>query len=218
MFQHATAFSASPAPAKAESGYPAWRASMEKTVSRMQGEPRTAGPIPSFGRMVNANTVVAQSYAPSHADPAQATGLAYETAPNNDEYTFEDLVDMINPLHHVPVIGNIYRKLTGDTIKPMSNIIGGGVFGGPIGAIGSTINTLVKSTTGKDIAENALAIAGFETTGDTAKPKIAYDIQDDKLANANSNHSNADAIKAYTTADGHRNFSARSNSQTSWNI
>lgn len=51
-----------------------------------------------------------------------------------DGLTFADVLDMINPLHHIPLIGSIYRKLTGDTIDPAIRIAGGALFGGPIGA------------------------------------------------------------------------------------
>lgn len=49
-------------------------------------------------------------------------------------FGFLDLIDVVNPLHHIPVIGRIYRKLSGDTINPVMRIGGGALFGGPLGA------------------------------------------------------------------------------------
>jgi hypothetical protein len=165
---------------KPDAAYKSWQNSMGKAVMRLDPEARTAGPIPNFGTMVHQTALAAQAanaYAPGDAaSGANAKpDIAYKDE-QSDEYTFGDLIDIINPLQHLPVIGTLYRKFTGDTIKPMSNIIGGAVFGGPIGVVSSTINVAVKSTTGKDIAENAFAMAGFDvTTGGGKKPVISYD-------------------------------------------
>jgi len=52
----------------------------------------------------------------------------------DDGLTFGDVLDVINPLHHIPLVGNVYRKLSGDTIAPAARIGGGALFGGPLGA------------------------------------------------------------------------------------
>ena len=49
-------------------------------------------------------------------------------------FGFLDLIDVVNPLHHIPVVGHIYRKLSGDSINPAMRIGGGALFGGPLGA------------------------------------------------------------------------------------
>ena len=46
--------------------------------------------------------------------------------------SFSDIVDMANPLHHIPVLGSIYRHITGDQIAPVPRITGGSIFFGPI--------------------------------------------------------------------------------------
>ena len=46
-----------------------------------------------------------------------------------DGFTFGDLLDLINPLQHLPVISTLYRKLTGDEIAPAPRLLGGGLFG-----------------------------------------------------------------------------------------
>lgn len=93
-----------------------------------------------------------------------ALSLSADTAtdkPAQDEsFGFLDVIDMINPLQHIPLIGTAYRALTGDTIKPISQIIGGAAFGGFIGAAGGLANAIVQEETGKDIGDNLL---GFVT-------------------------------------------------------
>jgi len=49
--------------------------------------------------------------------------------------TFADLLDIINPLQHIPVISTIYRAITGDEIGLGSRLVGGALFGGPAGFI-----------------------------------------------------------------------------------
>lgn len=74
-----------------------------------------------------------------------------------DGLTFGDIIDVINPLQHIPVISTIYRNLTGDELSPAARIAGGALFGGPIGFVASAANTAVLAFSGKDIGENITA-------------------------------------------------------------
>ena len=205
-----------------DQGYKSWQSSVGKTVMRLDPEARTAGPIPTFGRMVHDNVVASQSYAPAGNTVSNGTpDIAYESS--DKDYSFGDVIDMINPLQHLPVIGTLYRKFTGDTIKPMSDIIGGAIFGGPVGAVASTMNAVVKSTTGKDIAENAFAFAGFDVSPKAkTAPMITYEnsasfASDTNVANTNYMKLVSTAADAYATADGRRNFAARNAPVEIWN-
>lgn len=75
------------------------------------------------------------------------------------EFGFGDLIDMINPLQHIPIVGHLYREATGDDIKPIAQILGGAVFGGPLGAASGLVNAVVREETGKDITGNVMALA-----------------------------------------------------------
>lgn len=214
MLEQSTAFAAT---ARDDAGYKSWQSSVNKVVMRLDPQGRTAGPIPTFGSMVHETAMAAQglgnAYAPSPGMSAESKpDIAYETAAGNDSYTFDDIIDMINPLQHLPVIGTIYRKLTGDTIKGMSTIIGGTIFGGPIGAVASTANVIVKDRTGKDIADNALSMAGFGSSpaAPVRNNDIVYDVAEkDNLA--------ATALYSRAAADGRKNFSAPRAAAFSWN-
>ena len=67
------------------------------------------------------------------------TGSFAENLAQADEkgasFGFGDLVDMVNPLHHIPLVSNLYESTTGDTIGAIAKIVGGAIFGGPIGAL-----------------------------------------------------------------------------------
>lgn len=79
----------------------------------------------------------------------------------NDDFfgSFADVLDTINPLQHIPVISTAYRELTGDTLSAGARIIGGGLFGGPIGLFASIIGSIVEGETGKDVGSNLFAAA-----------------------------------------------------------
>jgi hypothetical protein len=76
----------------------------------------------------------------------------------DDGLTFGDILDVINPLQHIPVISTIYRNLTGDELSPAARIAGGALFGGPIGFVARAANTAVMAFSGKDIGENIAAV------------------------------------------------------------
>ena len=76
----------------------------------------------------------------------------------DDGLTFADIIDVINPLQHIPIISSLYRKFTGDSIDPASRIAGGSLYGGPIGAAVAIANTIFENVHGKDIGARALAL------------------------------------------------------------
>lgn len=73
-------------------------------------------------------------------------------------FTFGDVIDVVNPLHHIPLVNVAYREWTGDELHPISGIIGGALYGGPVGAVTGTVNAVSKIQTGKDMGEHAMAL------------------------------------------------------------
>ncbi len=161
-----------------DSTFSGWEIAGRRAVMRFDMNERTAGPMPSFGSFLGNAGVEVQSmknaYAPEQSMAQTAKEkIAYENT--GDDFSFNDVLDMINPLQHLPVIGMLYRNITGDQIKPMSNIIGGAVFGGPVGAVINTLDSIVRVQTGKDFAQNALSFMGFDVGSDPSpKPALDY--------------------------------------------
>ncbi|GEM_PF-3510910 len=62
-----------------------------------------------------------------------------------DGFSFDDLIDIVNPLQHIPIVSSIYRKISGDVIAPAMKIAGGALFGGPLGAAISFVTTTIQS-------------------------------------------------------------------------
>lgn len=86
----------------------------------------------------------------------------------DDGFTFEDFIDIINPFHHIPIVGTVYRNETEDTIADGPRVMGGTLFGGPIGLVSSLINVWVENETGKDMTEHVYAYFSDEGGEDEA--------------------------------------------------
>ncbi len=118
---------------------------------------------------------------------ANATQNVHNDAQNqsSESFQFSDVVDIVNPLQHLPVVSMIYRGITGDKLHPMSQIIGGALYGGPIGAVTGTANAISQMQTGKDLSAHALGLVGIgngtqQSTADKNDP-----LKNDPLAQLN---------------------------------
>jgi hypothetical protein len=73
------------------------------------------------------------------------------------ELGFADLLDVINPLQHIPVVSSLYRQISGDEIEAPARILGGTLYGGPLGFVYATSNALVAEVGGDDLGGQVLA-------------------------------------------------------------
>lgn len=75
--------------------------------------------------------------------------------------SFSDVLSVVNPLQYLPVVGTIYRAVTGDDVHPAFRIAVSGVaamlFGGPIGLAATMLMAGVDEI-----------VHGGPTTADTA--------------------------------------------------
>jgi hypothetical protein len=83
------------------------------------------------------------------ADPMASAGA-------DESLGFFDLLDIVNPLQHIPVVSTVYRQLTGDEISAPARMIGGALFLGPIGFVASAFNAIVDAVSGRDVGETVL--------------------------------------------------------------
>ncbi|MSQ67469.1 MAG: hypothetical protein EXR83_04655 [Gammaproteobacteria bacterium] len=63
-----------------------------------------------------------------------------------DGLTFADVLDVVNPLQHIPLVSTLYRRLTGDAIDPAMQLAGGALYGGPVGVALSALGLLFDAT------------------------------------------------------------------------
>lgn len=125
------------------------------------------------------------------AQPANAAEKAKDSGFwGDDGFSFGDIIDAINPLQHLPVIGTAYRAMTHDDLSHGSRMVGGTLFGGPIGFVISLINNAMESDTGKDIGDHILTLF----TGDEGKEEV-------QTANLAKPELNESTVKNITVAE-----------------
>jgi len=97
--------------------------------------------------------------AATSTQPAPSRPAYYdEIDPANEHYTgggviegdlsFDDLIDVLNPLQHLPIVSTVYRAITGDQIQPHARAIGSGLYGGPIGFLAAGAAMAIEEAVG----------------------------------------------------------------------
>ena len=160
----------------------------EELVYRMATNERTAGPLPEWTDSPTAKEEVLQDLAKAgvrEADiPDSAMAYAGRVIPKPSKpFSPVDFLDIVNPLQHIPIVNKIYRGLTGDTIHPVTQIAGGTLYGGALGAAGSALNAAVEYETGHDVASAVYAttVNGKQLqtrTGPQANIQTSYNFND----------------------------------------
>jgi len=109
---------------------------------------------------------VAPSQAP--AAPPQQTAAP---EPAEHHVTFRELLSALNPLQYLPVVGTIYRAITGDQIpepvRRIGSLIASGLMGGPIGVVINLAITAAEKISGIDldnVGQKLLAMTGLAGT------------------------------------------------------
>jgi len=103
----------------------------------------------------------------------RTAGMAHMNATAKPgSFSFFDLLDIINPLQHIPIVGSIYRSITGDQINPAARAIGGFLYGGPVGLAAGIVNGAMASATGRDLPETLVASLNTSKTAARGLPAI----------------------------------------------
>jgi hypothetical protein len=71
------------------------------------------------------------------------------------EFGWDDFVDLINPLQHIPLVNVAYRAITGDEIYGAARLVDAAF--GPLAGVSTAIDLAFRSVTGKSMAENGIA-------------------------------------------------------------
>lgn len=102
-----------------------------------------------------------------------------------DGFTFGDLIDVINPLQHIPLVSTMYREASNDTIDAGPRIMGSTLFFGPIGLATAVANVLVEEGTGQDIGAHVADAFWSDDTEDSSETEIAEVAAFETAAGAN---------------------------------
>jgi hypothetical protein len=112
----------------------------------------------------------------SNVDKAAAASTEQASAEkpaDQKESFFHHLLDVVNPLQHLPVIGTIYRAITGERLDPVEKIAGDTLYGGLWGAVTSIADVAFESLTGKSFEDTALALFKGDDKAQVASTKVA---------------------------------------------
>src|SRR4051812_34341686 len=110
---------------------------------------------------------------PGPMDYGQMFGSETTLGPQNSlpvrlDVSTADVLKGLNPLHHVPVLGTMYRLATGETIPMPMRVLGAGITGGGLGMIGAAFMGLIEELirmgpdTSRPAAPSGLAQTGSE--------------------------------------------------------
>lgn len=96
------------------------------------------------------------------------------------EFGWDDFLDLINPLQHIPGIAQIYRAVTGDEINGAANLLGVLPMGplGGLGLVATVVDLAVKDVTGDDMGDNVMAMVfgkDDKPAGSTGAPQDMAD-------------------------------------------
>ncbi|MEZ5830794.1 MAG: hypothetical protein R3D05_06405 [Dongiaceae bacterium] len=90
------------------------------------------------------------------------------------EFGWDDFLDVINPLQHIPIVNIAYRAITGDEIYGAARMVDFAL--GPLAAISTALDLAFRDITGKSMATNAVqALFGTDDkpAGDAASISTA---------------------------------------------
>lgn len=93
------------------------------------------------------------------------------TTPDDMASTFEALIDVVNPLQHLPLVGPLYRAVTDDAIDAPARLVGGALYGGVFGFLTSLGSALYESVTGESVEATVLSL--FREEGEPARQHTA---------------------------------------------
>ena len=106
------------------------------------------------------------------------------------EFGWDDFLDLINPLQHIPFVNMAYRAVTGDEIYGAARLVD--VALGPLAGASTAVDLAFRDVTGDSMASNAIAAVfgtGEPTQGDTTSG-------DDPMADASVNTASAQLADA----------------------
>ena len=106
-------------------------------------------------------------YRPSMAQiRAQAEAGQLSLGEGEERYGFADMLDLVNPLQHIPLVSNLYRALTGDEIKAPVQVVGKLIYGGPIGVMGGAVMAAVSQAMDGNPVDEVMVAAVDQVRGD----------------------------------------------------
>lgn len=90
---------------------------------------------------------------------ASAADVPVADVKDSSKVSFWDMLDLVNPLQHIPVVSSVYRAVTGDEIHPEFRMAGNFITGammGPVGLAVGLTSASVDYATDKPVGDHLL--------------------------------------------------------------
>jgi hypothetical protein len=116
---------------------------------------------PFFSMVNHTNDGARVTIASASTDKSTDTGKPLLTAGADGKSFFENMLDVVNPLEHLPIVSTIYHAITGNQSGDVEKIAGDTLYGGPIGLLSSVADVAFEKITGKDFGDTMLAMVGL---------------------------------------------------------
>lgn len=101
------------------------------------------------------------------------------------EFGWDDFLDLINPLQHIPFVNMAYRAVTGDEIYGAARMVD--VAFGPLAGASTAVDLAFRDVTGESMAENAIAAVfgtGEAAPGEEPLADVSINTASAQLADA----------------------------------
>lgn len=96
-----------------------------------------------------------------------------DTVDETQELTFADVLDILNPLQHIPGISSVYRALTGDEIAPGPQLAGDLLYGGPAALLSAGARALFEEASGVKADSLVASALGVDEAAGPPETKVA---------------------------------------------
>lgn len=121
---------------------------------------------PSAIHMDHVRTTTQQLHHTAALDKSSGTENAKAEAGDKTDkgegMSFWDVLDVVNPLQHIPGVNKIYQAISGDTIRTPAKVAGAALFFGPIGMAVASADAILQKETGKDAIDHVASTLGLE--------------------------------------------------------
>lgn len=125
-------------------------------------------------KMMGRIQIAAPQPAPAASVQTARTDVATTDSGEKKESFFQHILDVINPLQHLPIIGTIYRAATGERLDPVEKIAGDAIYGGLWGAVTAVADVAFEAITGKSVEDTVMAwFKGGSSPRQVASAKLA---------------------------------------------
>jgi hypothetical protein len=129
---------------------------LDRVPSRNAAQAGEIGRKATYSELV-ASVGSANAAAAVANEPPTATNAKPFSLWEKESFGFGDFLDIINPLHHIPIVATIYRNLSSDQIGAVPRVIGGAVWGRIGGFVAGVVNAVVEWWSGKDVGDHIYA-------------------------------------------------------------